>query len=152
MADDGSRQSTNLWPLPKFRFEVAWDDVVATFQEVSGLDTEAQPIEYRHAGTSGFAPIKMPGLKKYGDVTLKKGVFKGDSKLWDWFRQISMNTIARKTVTITLRTEDDTIAMVWTLANAFPTKVTGTDLKSQGDEVAIETVVLAHEGLAIASR
>jgi phage tail-like protein len=149
---EGDKQSTNLWPIPKFRFKVQWDDVEVAFQEVSGLDIEAQPIEYRHGNSPGYSVLKMPGLKKYSDVTMKKGVFKGDNKFWDWFNQINMNTIARKSVTITLLTEGDTVAMVWKLTNAFPTKITSTDLKSQGNEAAIETIVIAHEGLTIENK
>jgi len=151
MADDGSAQSTTMWPLPKFRFEVKWDSVVMSFQEVSGLDVEAQPIEYHHGGSPAFSIIKMPGMKKYGDVTLKKGVFKSDNKSWDWFNDIKMNTIERKPVTISLLDEDGAATMVWTLANAWPTKVTGTDLNSQGNEVAVEIMVISHEGLTIAN-
>ena len=149
---EGDKQSTNLWPIPKFKFKVQWDDREVAFQEVSGLDIEAQPIEYRHGNSPGYSVLKMPGLKKYSDVTMKKGVFKGDNKFWDWFNQINMNTIARKSVTITLLTEGDTVAMVWKLTNAFPTKITSTDLKSQGNEAAIETIVIAHEGLTIENK
>jgi phage tail-like protein len=85
MAEDGSKQSAATWPMPKFRFEVRWDMAVMSFQEVSGLDVEAQPIEYRHGDSPVFSTIKMPGLKKVGNVTLKKGVFKSDHKFWDWF-------------------------------------------------------------------
>ena len=91
MPDDGSRQSKDVWPLPKFRFEVKWDGEVMSFQEVSGLNVETQPIEYRAGDNTAFSVVKMPGLRKYGNVTLKKGVFRGDSKLWEWFNQIKMN-------------------------------------------------------------
>lgn len=151
MADDGSQQSTNIWPMPKFYFEVKWDSAVMSFEEVSGLDVEAQPIEYRHGDSPVHAAIKMPGLKKYGNVTMKKGVFKGDNKFWDWFNQIKMNTIKRVPVTISLLDESGKPTMVWTLINAWPTKITGTDLKAQGNEVAIETIEVAHEGLTIAN-
>ncbi len=149
MADDGSAQSTNVWPIPKFYFEVKWDSEVMAFQEVSGLDAEAQPIEYRSGDNPEFSVIKMPGIKKYGNVTMKKGVFKSDNKFWDWFKQIKMNTIKRIPVTISLLDEAGAPTMVWTLANAWPTKVTGTDLKSDGNEVAIETIEVAHEGITI---
>lgn len=151
MADDGSQQSTNIWPMPKFYFQVKWDSAVMSFEEVSGLDVEAQPIEYRHGDSPVYAAIKMPGLKKYGNVTMKKGVFKGDNKFWDWFNQIKMNTIKRVPVTISLLDESGKPTMVWTLMNAWPTKITGTDLKAQGNEVAIETIEVAHEGLTIAN-
>ncbi len=149
MADDGSAQSTTVWPLPKFYFQVKWDSEVMSFQEVSGLDVEAQPIEYRMGDSKEFSTIKMPGIKKSGNVTMKKGVFKSDNKFWDWFKTIEMNTIARIPVTISLLDEGGDPTMVWTLTNAWPTKITGTDLKSDGNEVAIETIEIAHEGLTI---
>ena len=151
MADDGSQQSTSIWPLPKFSFQVKWDSAVMSFEEVSGLDVEAQPIEYRHGDSPAYTTIKMPGLKKYSNVTMKKGVFKGDNKFWDWFNKIKMNTIQRVPVTISLLDEAGKPTMVWTLANAWPTKITGTDLKAQGNEVAIETIEIVHEGLTIAN-
>jgi phage tail-like protein len=151
MADDGSAQSTTVWPMPKFHFQVKWDAEVLSFQEVSGLDIEAQPIEYRHGDSPEFSTIKMPGIKKSGNVTMKKGVFKLDNKFWDWFNQIKMNTIKRVPVTISLLEETGAPTMVWTLANAWPTKITGTDLKSDGNEVAIESIEIAHEGITIAN-
>jgi phage tail-like protein len=151
MADDGSAQSTSIWPIPKFHFEVKWDSNVMSFQEVSGLDVEAQPIEYRAGDSPVFSTVKMPGIKKYSNITMKKGVFKSDNKFWDWFNQIKMNTIKRIPVTISLLDESGSPTMVWTLTNAFPTKITGTDLKSDGNEVAVETIEIAHEGLTIAN-
>ena len=151
MADDGSKQSTNVWPLPMFYFQVKWDSAVLSSEEVSGLDVEAQPIEYRHGDSPVFSAIKMPGLKKYGNVTMKKGVFKSDNKFWEWFNQIKMNTIKRVPVTISLLDEGGKATMVWTLTNAWPTKITGTDLKSEGNEVAIESIEIVHEGLTIAN-
>lgn len=151
MADDGSKQSTNVWPMPKFRFQVKWDSNIMSFEEVSGLDVEAQQIEYRAGDSPVFSTVKMPGLKKYGNVTMKKGVFKGDNKFWDWFNQIKMNTIKRVPVTISLLDEEGKPTMVWTLTNAWPAKITGTDLKAQGNEVAVESIEVAHEGLTIAN-
>jgi phage tail-like protein len=122
------------------------------FQEVSGLDTEAQPIEYRAGNNKVWSTIKMPGLVKTGNVTLKKGVFAKDNKFWTWYEQIKLNTIKRATVTIKLLDEGGNPTMVWTLANAWPTKITGTDLKSDGNEVAVESVEIAHEGLKIENK
>ena len=93
----------------------------------------------------------MPGLIKSGNVTLKKGIFAKDNKFWDWFSQINLNTIKRETVTIQLLDEGGNATMVWTLTNAWPTKVTGTDLKAEASEVAVETLEIAHEKLTIAN-
>jgi phage tail-like protein len=149
MADDGSAQSKIVWPMPKSYFQVNWESTVMSFQEVSGLGIESQPIEYRNGDGKEFSVIKLPGLKKFGSVTMKKGVFKADNKFWDWFNQIKMNTIKRVPVTISLLDETGSPTMVWTLQNAWPTKITGTDLKSDGNEVAVETIEIAHEGLTI---
>ena len=145
----GDKQD-NVWPLPKFYFQVKLGDKEVPFQEVSGMDIEAQIIEYRHGNSKEFSTIKMPGIKKTGNVTLKKGVFVKDNGFWDWFNKIKMNTIERQTVVISLLDEAGAPTMVWTLNNAWPTKITGTDMKSDGNEVAVETVEIAHEGLTIA--
>jgi phage tail-like protein len=151
MADDESKQSGAAWPMPKFHFEVKWDDKVMSFQEVTGLDVEAQIIEYRHGDSKVFSPIKMPGIKKFSNITLKKGVFANDSKFSDWLNQIKLNTVKRTTMTISLLDEEGRPTMVWTLTNAWPTKITGTDLKADANEVAIESIEIAHEGLTIAN-
>ena len=120
----------NVWPLPSFYFKVELGSLgEIAFKEVSGLDMEAQVIEYRHGNSPVFSNIKMTGLKKTSNVSLKKGVFKA--------------------VTISLLDEAGSPTMVWKLSNAWPTKVTGVSLKSDGNEAAIETLDLAHEGLTI---
>ena len=149
MADNGANQSTSKWPLPKFHFQIEWDSEQASFLEVSGLDIEAPIIEYRHGDSPQFSTIKMPGIKKSGNVTLKKGIFKSDNNFWNWFNYIKMNTVKRKTITIKLLDETGSPTMTWTLSNAWPTKITSTDLMSEGKEVAIESIELAHEGITI---
>lgn len=143
----------NVWPMPKFRFTVDWGTIAQNiaFQEVSGLEAETQIIEYRASNSTQFSTIKMPGIAKYGNVTMKRGIFVKDNSFWNWYNQIKMNTIARQTVTIKLLDESGNPTMVWTLTNAWPTKITGTDLKSDGNEVAVDTIEIAHEGLTIAN-
>ena len=80
---------------------------------------------------------------------MKKGVFVKDNKFWDWYNEIQMNIIKRKPVTISLLDETGSPTMVWKLTNAWPTKITATDLKSDSNETAIETLEIAHEGLVI---
>ena len=140
----------NASPLPKFYFSVKLDDGDSVkFQELAGLDSESRPIEYRHGNSPIFYPIKMPGLGHVGNVTLRKGVFANDAKFWAWYNEIKMNTIKRRAVVITLLDETDAPKMTWTLDNAFPTKISGADLQSTGNEVAIETLEIAYEGLTV---
>lgn len=146
MPDDGKTQSAT-WPMPKFRFEVdfgsQWTKIA--FQEVSGMDKDVQPIEYRHSNSPQFSTVKMPGLVKYGNITLKRGVFVNDNKFWEWMTEIQMNTIRRLTVLIKLLDEAGKVTMQWQLLNAWPTKITGTDLKSDSNEVAVDTIEIAYE-------
>lgn len=122
-----------------------------SFQEVSGLDIQSEEIKYRAGDSKVFSVVKMPGMMKFGNVTMKKGVFKGDNKFWDWLNQIKLNTIKRVPVTISLLDESSAPTMVWTLKNAWPTKISSTDLKAEGNEVAIESIEIVHEGLTIAN-
>jgi phage tail-like protein len=149
MADNGSAQGTT-WPLPKFYFSVTFSNgVTASFQEVTGLETETKIIEYRHGDNSVFSPIKMPGLARVGNVTMRKGIFAGDTTFWTWYDQIVMNTIARTTVVVNLLDQTGAPKYTWTLNMAWPTKLTGTDLKSEGNEVAIEGMEIAFETMVI---
>ena len=149
MADDGSGQSTSVWPAPKFRFLVKWDGHVMEFQEVSGLSTETDPIQYRAGNSPTFPTIRMPGLRKSGNVTLKKGTVKDSAALFDWLQQVKMNAAKRTLVTISLLDEGGASTMVWTLKSAWPMKYTGVDLKSTGNEVAIETIEIGHDGISV---
>lgn len=142
----------NVWPLPKFYFTVQLgDDNTVSFQEVDGLESETQSIEYRHGNSPIFYPIKMPGLGRVGNVTMRKGIFVNDDKFWQWYDEIKMNTIARRTLVVSLLDEEGNPKMTWTLNNAWPTKITGTDLKSEGNEVAVESIEIAFETLAVAA-
>ena len=75
-----------------------------------------------------------------------------DNSFWKWYDAIKMNTIKRETVTIQLLDESGSPTMTWTLANAWPIKITGSDMKSDANELAVETLELAHEGLTVKNR
>jgi phage tail-like protein len=147
----GEAQDKN-WPLPKFYFMVDWGSTTnIPFQEVSGLNVEAQPLLYRHGNSPVFSEINMPGIIKNSNVTMKKGVFANDNSFWDWYNKIKMNTIERQNVVIKLLDESGNPTMTWTLLNAWPTKISSTDMKSNANEVAVESIEIMHEGLTIAN-
>ena len=148
----GEKQDNN-WPLPKFYFMVDWGSTTnIPFQEVSGLEIEAEPLEYRHGNSKVFSKINMPGMVKNNKVSMKKGVFVNDNSFWDWYSKIKMNVIERQNVVIKLLDEKGNPTMTWTLLNAWPTKISSTDLKSESNEVAIESIEIMHEGLTIANK
>lgn len=137
------------YPLPKFHFQVEWGGANIGFTEVSGLDVETEVIEYRDGASPEYVKTKMPGMQKFSNITLKRGTFPADNEFFDWWNTVALNTIERRDVTISLLNENHEPAVVWKVKNAWPIKVQSTDLKSDGNEVAIETLELAHEGLVI---
>ena len=141
-----------IWPMPRFYFKVTWGETTLSFSEVSGLDTEAQIIEYRHGDDwNSHNPIKMPGLQEFKKVTMKRGVFVGGPNFYDWFSEVKLNTInqGRENITVELLNEKGKATIMWTLCNAWPTKITSTDQKSDGNEGAIDTLEIAYEMLEI---
>ncbi|MCF6405969.1 phage tail protein [Chitinophaga filiformis] len=135
--------------MVKFSFKVMWDGAELIFQEVTGLSSETQIIEYRGGSSPVYSTVKMPGIQKFSNITLKKGIFKGDKALWDKYNGIKMNTYKRINIVVSLLDETQNVAMSWTLKNAFPCKITVTDMKSDANEIAVETMEVAHEGLTM---
>lgn len=137
------------YPLPKFHFSVDWGGANLGFAEVTGLTVETEAIEYRSGASPEYHKIKMPGMQKNGNVTLKRGMFKSDNQFFEWWNTVQLNTIERRDVTIKLLDENHEPKVVWSLKNAWPVKVMGADLKSDANEVAIESIELVHEGLSV---
>ena len=137
------------YPLPKFHFQVEWGGTRVGFTEVSGLDVETEVIEYRDGALREFSKLKIPGMQKYANITMKRGVFKSDNDYFKWWNTVSLNTVERRDVIVSLLNEAHEPVMVWKIKNAWPTKIASTDLKSDGNEIAIESIELAHDGLSI---
>jgi phage tail-like protein len=141
------------YPSPKFRFWLEWNGSKVGFNEVTGLEVETEMIEYRHGESSEDSKLQLPGLSKYAKITLKRGMLSSDNEFVDWWKSsVLPGEVERRDVTISLLNEAHEPVMTWLVKQAWPTKVTATDLKSGGNEVAIESMELAHEGLVIQSR
>ena len=137
------------YPLPKFHFEVQWGGTRIGFTEVTGLEVTTEKIEYRDGASKEYHKVRMPGMQTFGDLTLKRGIFAADNEFYAWWNTVALNTIVRRDITISLLNESHEPVGVWKVKNAWPTKVTSTDLNASGNESAIETLVLAHEGLTM---
>ena len=120
----------------------------AGFQEVSAISTEVTVTEYRNGNSKENSPIKITGLNKATDVTLKRGVI-GALGLYAWLNDIrNGNEKALRTVTIQLQSEDHTeIVQACRLLRARIVKYSIGPLNAKGNDVAIEEIVLAHERL-----
>ncbi len=134
------------YPQAKFRYTVEIDGLTAGgFSEVSGFDATVDVIEYRE-GDMVQTPLKLPGLKKYGNITLKQGVT--DSMvMYEWLYAGVEGDVQRKTLTITLNDATGAAVASWQVINAWPTKYTAPDFNATSSEVAIETVEVCHEGM-----
>ncbi len=144
------------YPLPKFHFLVDWGGTQIGFTEVSGLDVETEVIEYRHGASPEYHKTKQPGMTKYSNLTLKRGTFKSDNEYYTWWNETKLfeegnspGSIFRRDITIKLLDENHEPVVVWKVKKAWPTKVQSTDLKADGNEIAIESIELVHEGLVI---
>lgn len=137
------------YPLVKFHFQVEWGGTKIGFTEVSGLDVETEVVEYRHGASPEYSKVKMPGMQKFANITLKRGTFATDNEYYTWWNTVKLNTIERRDITISLLNEEHEPVISWKVKNAWPTKVQSTDLKADGNEVAIESMEIVHEGLTI---
>ncbi len=137
------------YPLPAFHFQVEWGGNNLGFAEVSGLTIENQMIEYRDGLSPEYSTIKMPGIPKYANVALKRGIVAGDNDFYAWLNTIQLNKAERRDMTVSLLNEKHEPVMTWKILQAFPVKVEGPGLKATGNEVAIESIELAHEGISI---
>ncbi|WP_248926130.1 phage tail protein [Paenibacillus hamazuiensis] len=134
-------------PYRNFRFKVQLDNITqAGFSEVSGYDASIEVIEYREGNETATTARKLPGLTKYSNITLKWGVT-DSMDMYKWMEDAINGKIARKSVTITAIDEVGQEKAVWTVINAWPCKYTAPDFKGTGNEVAIELLEIAHEGM-----
>ena len=150
-----AHERANKNPYSAFNFIVERDGVeIGAFSEVTGLDSENTPIEYREGADATNAVRQLPGMEKYSQVQLKRGIT-GSTALWNWRKEVRDGVGVfppGSVVTIKLLDEKHTRgnpAMTWILTNAWPSKMTGPTLSAKGNEIAIEQVDLAHDRLDI---
>src|SRR5262245_15343000 len=136
-------------PYSAFNFLVTIDGVVsqAGFSEVSGLSMETDVIEYR-TGSEDTTVRKLPGLKKFANIVLKRGVTP-DTKLWEWRKQVLDGKTQRQSGSITLLDEARKPAVEWAFREAWPRKLDGPTFNGKTNEVAIETLELAVESVQV---
>jgi phage tail-like protein len=137
------------YPIPVFHFTVDWGGANVGFSEVTGLTQEIQVIEYRDGKSPDYNTVKMPGLRKVANIVMKRGISKGDNDFFKWLNTVKLNTIERRDLTINLLNENHEPVVTWKVLQAWPVKVEGPGLKATGNEVAIESIELAHEGITL---
>jgi phage tail-like protein len=139
-------QRDNPYPNHNFAVDIGTGDTIG-FSEVDLPAGEIEVIEYRE-GNEISRTRKLPGLVTYPNVTLKRGIT-GNLELFDWWKAVRDGQIVRRNVTVTLLDEQRQPVQRWLLRDAWPAKLDAGVLNAQGNEVAIETLELAHEGFEI---
>jgi phage tail-like protein len=139
-------------PYPDSNFEISIagisDDgrsVKGSFAEVSGLQAEIEVIEYR-TGSDDTAVRKLPGLRKFSNITLKRGII-GDLTFWNWLASAMNGQVVRADGTIVLLDEKRQPVVTWKFHRAWPCRWSGPDLDGKSREVALEMLEICHEGL-----
>jgi phage tail-like protein len=133
-------------PYGNFNFLVEIDGITrAAFHDVSGFDSSIDVVEHREGGEN-TTTRKLPGLTKYSNITLKWGIT-DDRQLYEWHRDAIRGNVLRKNGSIVGLDRKGTEVMRWNFFNAWPSKYNAPDFSAEGNDVAIETLELAHEGL-----
>lgn len=174
MAESTTQTSAELYyPVTKMNFVVSVDglsDSSAAFMEVTGIDASVDVIEFRQGNSSSLAPVKLPGLVKHGNLTLKMGYVNG-SGFKTWIQECiseRRGPCPRHNVIVELidirdgspqqtQTEPNqnkaagpTDTIQWTFTNAWVCKYTGADMNASASEVAVESVEIAFEEMIVA--
>ena len=133
-------------PFRAYNFLVEIDGITrAGFRECSGLDTTQDPIDYREGGEA-LHVRKLPGLVKYSNISLKRGIT-DDAELWAWRKTAMEGKVQRKNGSIILLDDTGAEKLRWNFVEGWPTKWSGPTFNATGNEVAIESLEIAHEGV-----
>jgi phage tail-like protein len=142
MAQTGQRVD----PYGNYNFLVEIDGITrAAFHEVSGFDSTIDVIEHREGGDN-LTPRKLPGMAKHSNIVLKWGL-SDDIDLYKWHLDAARGNVKRKNGSIVLLDRQGQEKMRWNFVNAWPSKWDGPDFNAEGNDVSIETLELAHEGV-----
>jgi phage tail-like protein len=136
-------------PFRTFNFRLEIDGTeVAAFSNVSGLSSEGDVADYRTGMDIPLTNRKLPGLRKYGPISLKRGMVK-DTTLWDWYKNIANGKADRRNGTVILMDEQRNDVLRWNFESAWPNKMNASEFKAGGNEVAIETIELIVENITL---
>jgi len=142
---------TRIDPYRSFNFRVEIDGLtVGAFSECSGLSSDGDAIDYREGTDIPLTVRKLPGLRKYANISLKRG-YTPNTELWTWYRNIVNGLADRRNGSVILMDEERRDVLRWNFENGWINKIEAPSFKASGNEVAIESVEIVHEGLTLAS-
>jgi len=136
-------------PYRAFNFRIEIDNLtVGAFSECSGLSSDGDAVDYREGTDIPLNVRKLVGLRKYANIVLKRG-YTQNTELWNWYTNIVNGIPDRRNGTIILMDEARNDVLRWNIENAWINKIEGPSFKANGNEIAMESVELVHEGLTL---
>jgi len=136
-------------PYRAYNFVLEIDNIArGAFSEVGGLTAEGDSVDYREGSDLQSNVRKLMGLRKYANLTLKRG-YTQDKSLWQWYTNVVNGVADRRNVTITLMNERREAVLRWHAENAWINKIEGPSFKASSNDVAMESIELVHEGLTL---
>ena len=135
-------------PLESFNFIVDIQGMRAGFSEISGLTAESDPVDYR-AGREDISARTLPGMRKFTNITLKRGYSPDGRQLWEWRQRVVNGRTQPLNGTITLLNEAREPARTWEFRAGWPSKWAGPAMNAKSNDVAIEEMEISVEGLVV---
>ncbi len=132
-----------------YPFTVEWGGSEMNFIEVSGLNITLDVNEYRDGNDPNQLAHKMPGHIHYTNIILKRGLVKGNNDFFTWMNSTNLNQVERREIVIKLLNKTHQPVMTWKAIHAFPVRYSSPVLNANTNDVAIEELELAHEGLIV---
>lgn len=136
-------------PYSNARFELRLGNIKqASFSECTGFDISTDPIEYREGNDKEGTVRKQPGLTKYGNITLKWGL-SDSTEIWEWRKDVIDGKMekARINGSIVVKNEEGDDKVQWDFVAGWPSKYDPADLNAKGNDIAIESLEITHEGI-----
>ena len=143
--------SGNPDPVSEMRFKVSLPGVtLGSFREVGGIAVEVETMDYAEGGNNEFVH-RLPVRLKFQNVVLKRGITH-QKALLEWFNQTRQQGVEAKwgAVTVTLMGPGGEEIQTWSFREAYPVKWIGPTLNASSNQIASETLEIAHAGLSIA--
>lgn len=141
--------ATRVDPFRAFNFRVEIDGLtLGSFSECAGLTADGDSVDYREGTDVPLHVRKLTGLRKFTPITLKRG-YTDNTELWQWHENIANGLNDRRNGSVVLMDEQRRDVMRWNFEGGWLNKIEGPSLKAAGNDVAIESIEIVHERLAL---
>ncbi len=136
-------------PFSAGHFRVEIDGIAATsFSEVSGIEAGISVVEYRSGNDKTAGSRKLPGEASFQNTVLKRGLT-SDLSLWAWMQQALQGDVVRKNMSVVLLSDSEQELLRFNVKDAWPVKWSVSELQTEGNGIATETLEITHEGLSV---